>query len=450
MRLIPFCFGHLIDTMESTALPLAGLMLVVSASHGQVPPRVPAVRCPRLIDVRTGIVANDVTVAFDNAGRVQTLTPGGPLPSGGVDVRQGTCLPGLIDAHTHLLQNFRPTLGDDANMVSTLATESTARRALMGAALAGDMLRSGFTTVRDLGNAGINGDADLRDAIAANWVVGPRMLVSTRALAPTGGQFGRLTSAGRMLVEQEYVEVATPEDVIRGVREAVYAGADLIKLIMNTGSRQLSVADVKAAVAEAARTRRKVAAHAIGDDVIRAAVEGGVASIEHAYSIPDDVLLEMARKGVFLVPTDWTAELNGLTYLPQTMQGEERAQRMKSYQQREADRTERLRKATGAGVKVAFGGDIYYDLPGLTRGEASIRVLEGYARAGLTPLQVIQTATTNAADLLGAADRVGAIEPGKWADIVVFDGDPLIDITTLRRPTLVIKGARVLWREAPR
>jgi imidazolonepropionase-like amidohydrolase len=132
------------------------------------------------------------------------------------------------------------------------------------------------------------------------------------------------------------------------------------------------------------------------------------------------------------------------------MQGEERAQRMKSYQQREADRTERLRKATRAGVKIGFGGDIYYDLPGLTRGEASIRVLEGYARAGLTPLQVIQTATTNAADLLGAADRVGAIEPGKWADIVVVDGDPLTDITTLLRPTLVIKGGRVLWREAPK
>ncbi len=333
-------------------------------------------------------------------------------------------------------------------MIATLSTMTTARRALMGAALGAEVLQAGITTVRDLGNAGMNGDADLRDAFAANWFTGPRMVVATRSLAPPGGQFGLVTPAAMALVDQEYVVVSGAAQATQAVRNAVYAGADVIKLILNTGQRKLSLDEVRAAVDEANRLGKKVAAHAIGDDVIRIAVDAGVSSIEHAYSIPDDALRGIASKGIFLVPTDWTEEILGLMYVPDFLPADIKAQRMRSYHDREASRTERLRKALAAGVRVAFGSDIYYDLPGLSRGEASLRILEGYAKAGLSPLQVLQTATLNAAELLGAADRLGTLDVGRWADVVVVDGDPTVDVSSIRRVKAVIKAGRVMRRDS--
>ena len=182
-------------------------------------------------------------------------------------------------------------------MLLTVATMSTAKRALLGAKMGLEDLEAGITTVRDLGNSGFGGDVALRDAINAGWVVGPRIRASTRALSAAGGQFGPLQPETQKLIEQEYAVISTVDEARRAVRQAFYDGADLIKVIVNTGPRVVSLDEMKAIVEEAHRVNRTVAAHAIGDTATRIAAEAGVTSIEHAYTVPDDVLQDDGAEG---------------------------------------------------------------------------------------------------------------------------------------------------------
>ncbi|MEO6529223.1 MAG: amidohydrolase family protein, partial [Gemmatimonadaceae bacterium] len=237
--------------------------------------------------------------------RIIAAGSGVATPTGAtvIDLGDVTLMPGLIDAHTHLLQNYDPKIGgDDPNMILTVATMSAAKRALLGAKMGREDLEAGITTVRDLGNSGYNGDVALRDAINAGWVVGPRIRASTRALSAAGGQFGPLQADAQRLIDQEYVVISGVEEARRAVRQAFYDGADVIKVIVNTGTRGVSLEEMKTIVEEATRVNRPVAAHAIGDVATRIAAEAGVSSIKHAYTVPDDVLRMMAKKRIFLVP----------------------------------------------------------------------------------------------------------------------------------------------------
>jgi imidazolonepropionase-like amidohydrolase len=345
-------------------------------------------------------------------------------------------MPGLIDAHTHLLQNYSGYLeGDDPNMVLTVAVMGTVRRALLGAKMGREDLEAGFTTVRDLGNSGVNGDVALRDAIEQGWVTGPRIVASTRALSAAGGQFGNLAAEAQHLIANEYVVIGSVDDARRAVRQAFYDGADVIKVIVNTGPRVVSLDEMKAIVEEAARVGRKVAAHAIGETPTRIAAEAGVASIEHAYSIPDDVLAMMAKKKIFLVPTDYPAESYTSFARPP---GETGAKQFA------AANAARLMRALKAGVPVAFGSDEYYQFPGKNRGEGTYQTLRAYHAAGMSMLQVIQAATVNAAELLGWQARVGTLEKGKLADIIAVEGDPLASIDALTAVRFVMKGGVVV------
>jgi imidazolonepropionase-like amidohydrolase len=347
-----------------------------------------------------------------------------------VDLGDATVLPGLIDAHTHLLLRFVGALGDEnTNLVVTFNTVEPAGRALVGAAMAREMLEAGFTTVRDLGNSGHNGDVALRDAIRAGWVPGPRMIVSTRAIAPPGGQFGKLAALGRALVAEEYAEVTGADAARRAVREAVFDGASVIKVIVDASAVSLSAAELDAIVDEAHRARVKVAAHAVGDDAVRAAVRAGVDSIEHAYSAPDDALRTMAEKKIFLVPTDHPPDAN---------ESEEFV----------AAERKRLARAVALGVPIAAGSDIYWAQTGRTRGESAKQVLRAYAATGMTAAQILRAATIDAARLLGVDREVGSLEAGKYADLLVVAGDPLADIGALYQVRMVMKGGIAVARGA--
>jgi imidazolonepropionase-like amidohydrolase len=399
-----------------------------------------------MIDPRSGAVTANPVIVIRGA-RITAVGANVEVPAGAkvIDLGNVTLLPGLIDAHTHLLQNYRGELGgDDPNMVLTVTTMSTAKRALLGAKMGRENLEAGITTVRDVGNSGWSGDVALRDAINAGWVTGPRIRASTRALSAAGGQFGALQTETQRIIEQEYAVVSDASEARRAVRQAFYDGADLIKVIVNAGPRVLSLEEMKAIVEEARRVNRPVAAHAIGDTATRIAAEAGVTSIEHAYTIPDGVLRMMAEQGIYLVPTDYPAEFYADALGPGNLTPEQRRERLAGAGQFAKANGARLMRAVRAGVKVAFGSDEYYDVPGRTRGQASLLTLQAYQDAGMPPLEVLRAATVNAASLLGWGDRIGAIETGKLADIIAVDGDPLRDVKDLQRVTFVMKGGEVV------
>jgi imidazolonepropionase-like amidohydrolase len=400
-------------------------------------PRHVAVHAGHVLDVKTGkLLADQVLVIED--GKIIAAGPAAdakvPADAVRIELPNATVLPGLIDAHTHLTSD--PRFGYD-----TLAI-SVPREALTGAKNARVTLLAGFTTVRNVGAGGYT-DVALRDAINAGDVPGPRMLVSGPALGITGGH------CDNDMLPFEYH--ATAEGVADGVaavqhkvRETIKYGADVIKFCATGGvlslgdnpqASQYTLEEMKALVADAHRLGRKVAAHAHGAEGIRWAAEAGVDSIEHGSYIDDAGIAIMKEHGTYLVPTlylgDWMINNAGLTHLPPPL--------MLKAQAVIPEARKNIAHAFASGVKVAFGTDAAVYPHGLNAHEFAVMV-----RLGLTPLQAIQAATVNAADLLGWSGKVGTLEPGAWADIVAVDGDPVKDVTTLEHVKFVMKGGEVV------
>jgi imidazolonepropionase-like amidohydrolase len=319
---------------------------------------------------------------------------------------------------------------------------SVPREALNGARNARVTLDAGFTTIRNVGASGFT-DVALRDAINAGDVPGPRMLVSGPPLSITGGHCDNNLLPFESHVQNEGVADGV-EAVQRKTREIIKYGADLIKICATGGvlshgdnpqASQYTLEEMKAIVADAHRLGRKVAAHAHGAEGIRWASEAGVDSIEHGSYIDDAAIAVMKKNGTYLVPTlylaDWflgNAEKIGTP--PELI--------AKGREVMPAAR-KNVARAFAAGVKVGFGTDAAVYPHGLNAHEFAVMV-----KLGLTPLQAIQAATINDADLLGWSDKIGTIEAGKWADIVAVDGDPLADVTTLERVRFVMKGGEVV------
>jgi imidazolonepropionase-like amidohydrolase len=402
------------------------LILIAQAGLGAEPETI-ALRCGAAIDVERGARIERAVILVRD-GRIAGIGADLPIPAGAriVDLDDATVLPGLVDAHTHLLLRFEPRLGDETtNLLVALDTVDPDGRALLGAAMAREMLEAGFTTVRDLGNSGRRGAVALRDAIRAGWVPGPRLLVASRALAPPGGQLAGLATRAHDRVGEEYVEITGVDAARAAVRLAVFEGADLIKVIVDAHVT-LSAEELEAIVAEAHRAGRKVAAHAVADDAVRIAVAAGVDSVEHAYTAPDDVLRAMAARGIFLVPTDFPRD-SGRTWPEQA-----------------AAAARRLARAVELGVPIAAGSDVYYGRPERTRGELAKLPLRAYAEAGLSPARIVRAATLDAARLLGVEERTGSLAVGKAADLLAVDGDPLADVGALERVRLVMAAGRIV------
>jgi imidazolonepropionase-like amidohydrolase len=424
---------------------ILGLLAATAAVGQPTGSKITAVKCGHLIDVKAGTSLAGAVILIEN-GRITAAGPDLKIPAGAhvIDLGAATVLPGLIDVHTHLLTNLDPDKADEQLSGTMFTQMSPAKRALLGAGMARETLEAGFTTVRDLGNSGTNGDVALRDAIQEGWVVGPRMAVSTRALSPIGGQYGGLSTLGSSLVSLEYAEVTGTDEARRAVRQAIFDGATVIKVIVNA-TVTLSLDEMKAIVEEAHRSNLKVAAHAIGDEPTRIAAQAGVDSIEHAYTVPDDVLRLMAEKRIYLVPTDYPADF--MAQLSGAHTPEQEREMRPQLDAAVAAARERLRRAIHAGVPIAAGSDEYFAIPGRTRGQAARMIFRAYAGAGMKPLDILRAATVNAADLLGWQKRVGSLEPGKYADLIAVPGDPLVDIGELEKIGFVMKGGVVVRDE---
>jgi imidazolonepropionase-like amidohydrolase len=407
-----------------------------------------AIRCARLIDGKSETVVKEAVVLVEGE-KITAVGSGLTIPAGTtvIDLGDMTLLPGLIDAHTHLLLQLDGTdvRAPDAGMLQFVARTSTAERALLGAKFGREDLESGITTVRDLGNSGVNGDVALRTAIDGGWLPGPRMVASTRALMPQGGQFGKLTPAAQGLIEEEYVTIRGAESARQAVRQALYDGGGCIKVIVNGTPANLTLDEMKAIVEEAHTVGIKVAAHAIGEQATKIAAEAGVDSIEHAYVVDDAVLKMMAEKHIYLVPTDGTLEtLEDMTFGTRLPTAEERNNAAKDVKSLRDQQQERLKRALTMGVPIAAGSDMCVTIRGKNRGQASVLVYEAFAESGMKPMDIIYAATRNAADLLGMQHEVGTLEAGKLADIIAVPGNPLENIKALEHVGFVMKGGTVI------
>ncbi len=414
----------------------AALLFCVSLGLAQnaKPTKTVVVRAGHLLDVKSGKMLANQTIVIQG-DRIASVGAA-EVPAGAqvIDLSNATVLPGLIDAHTHL--TFTTNFG-----YSRLGI-SIPREALNGARNARVTLEAGFTTVRNVGADGYT-DVALRDAINAGDVPGPRMLVSGPPLSITGGH------GDNNLLPFEYHAsgdgVADGVDGVRHmVRQNIKYGADLIKVMASGGvlshgdnpqASQYTEEEMRAIVEEAHRLGRKVAAHAHGAQAILWASRAGVDSIEHGSYMDDAGIAEMKKNGTYLVPTlylmDWFYENAEKIGTPAELIA-------KAHEVMPAAR-KNVARAFAAGVKVGFGTDAAVYPHGLNAREFAV-----YVRLGMTPLQAIQTATVNDADLLGWSDRVGTVEAGKFADLIAVDGDPLADVTTLEKVKFVMKGGEVV------
>jgi imidazolonepropionase-like amidohydrolase len=270
---------------------------------------VTAIVAKGMIDVRNGKLIDRIVVLV-REGKILQAGSGLKIPKNAtvISLADSYLVPGLIDAHSHLCHEYSYELEKVPG--SNIATESVmlndAARAMLGVKNARSLLMSGYTTARDLGNSGTNADVALKKAINEGWTMGPRLYVSTRALSPIGGQFSSMdANLQRTIISREYVEINGVEDARRAVRQAIFDGADCIKIIVNNNRLVLSEEELSAIVQEAQRAGLRVAAHATqGDGPASLAIKAGVNSIEHGYTLSEAVLKMMASAGIYLVPTD--------------------------------------------------------------------------------------------------------------------------------------------------
>ena len=401
------------------------------------------IRAGRLFDSEAGtfLPAREILV---RGGVIVQVAERVDRPAGArvVDLTAYTVLPGLIDAHTHLL--YLEQIGGNLTMegLKALVNEGLPLRALHGAARARTFLEAGITTVRDLGNSGRFGDVALRQAITDGSVDGPRMIVSGPGLSPVGGQFPGLKPGYEGLAADEYRIIRNAADAADAVRENVTMGAQVIKIYSNNtpNPSYLSLEEMQAVVAAAKIHGVRVAAHATNDAAVYRAASAGVNSIEHGYEVADSTLALMARKGITLTPTDIDS-VSFRRYLKAQNSGapEPSPSQMAGYL---AQGRGRLMRALKAGVTITAGSDNYIDFKE-PQGFAAKQVLLAYRAAGMTVAQVLQAATINDSRLLDMTGRIGVIKPGASADLVAVDGDLEQDFSAINRVTFVMKEGTV-------
>jgi imidazolonepropionase-like amidohydrolase len=423
---------------------LAFLLASRVAAAQSIDTSVTVIRAGRLFDSESGTLLGPREIRIK--GRmIEAVAEKVDAPRGArvIDLSAYTVLPGLIDAHTHLLYLENPEAGDlTSEGTKAVIVEGTPLRALHGAARGRTFLDAGITTVRDLGNSGLFGDVALKTAINDGSVPGPRMFVSGPGLSPIGGQFPGLQYDQRGVADGEYRVIRNPDDAAEAVRENVTFGADVIKIYSNNTPNRgsLSVEEMQAIVAAAQRLGVRVAAHATSNAAVWRAAQAGVNSIEHVYEVADSTLALMAKNHVAMVPTD----IDSLTYVTF---GEAAARRGQPFDKAMipkllAPQRDRLQRAIKAGVTVVAGSDNYIDMK-MPQGQAAKHNLFAYAQAGMPNAQILQAATIRAATLIGPRARVGVVKAGLLADIIAVQGNPVDDILALERVTFVMKDGKV-------
>jgi imidazolonepropionase-like amidohydrolase len=402
------------------------------------------VHAGRLLDVELGELLDDRVIVVEGDRIVEVVSQAPAETSAFViDLRDRTVVPGLIDCHAHMIGEMETGHG-----YASLVMHTAAQEAMSGVRNARVTVEAGFTSVRDVGTFRAFVDCALRDAIDAGDTPGPRMLCAGAYVTVSGGG-GDITGLApdvdaAVPIDLRFGVSNSVDEVRRAVRRILAGGADFIKVIATgavltegtrPGAPEFSEDEIRAAVEEAALIGTHVAAHAHGAEGIKRAVRAGVRSIEHGSLMDDEAIELMASHGTYLVADvydgDWIAE--------EGARGGWSSEVMRKNEETAHAQREGFTKAVKAGVRIAYGTD-----SGVYPHRFVARQLAYMVRLGQTPAEAIRSATLVAAELMGWRDRVGSIEPGKLADLIAVEGDPLDDVAALEDVRFVMKGGRVV------
>jgi imidazolonepropionase-like amidohydrolase len=411
---------------------LALLLSLAALLPAQDTARVTAIRAGRLIDPETGTLQTNQTILIQR-GRFTAIGANVTIPAGAevIDLTALTVLPGLVDSHNHLALTYKEVPERNIYYL-TYVLEGTALRAIQAVSNGIQMLASGFTIVRDLGNNANYADIALRQAIEQGWVPGPTVIPSGLIIGGLGGQFSPTPEMAidHKIVYPEYLDADTHDEIIKAVRQNALFGARVIKICVDCKPWGYSVEDMKLFISEAAKANLRVAGHVQTVAGARRAIEAGIWSIEHDRGMNDSIHKEMARKGIFRAGTETPISLVG----HQT-------------QARYENTVAMLRNAWENKVLVTYSTDADYFVPGRTRGEVAIEFVETWKAARIPAPDILKAMTTNGYKVTELERTRGPIKVGLWADLIAVPGNPLQSIDALRDVRFVMKNGTVFKKD---
>jgi imidazolonepropionase-like amidohydrolase len=419
-------------------LAIFGFVVAVDAqvpaqAPAQPPPQVTAIRAGRLIDPDAGVARANQIILVEGT-RIREVGPNVAIPPGAqvIDLSKLTVMPGLVDAHNHLALTYKPE--PESNVYYfTYVQESTALRAIQAASNGIQMLASGFTIVRDMGNNGNYADTALRQAIEQGWIPGPTIINSGIIIGGMGGQFYPTPEMAKdhNIVYPEYLDADTRDEMVKAIRQNILFGARVIKICVDCKPYAYTADEIRFIIAEAAKAGLKVEGHVQTVNGARNAIEAGIWSIAHSTGLNEEMHKLMAQKGVWRAGTETPMGLAGHPVSPQ------------AYQRTVAS----LKNAYENKVPLTFSTDADYWVAGKTRGEVCLEFIKVWQDAGIPNADTLRAMTSNGYKVSGTEKTRGPIAAGFFADIIAVTGNPLENLDALKDVQFVMKNGLVFKKD---
>jgi imidazolonepropionase-like amidohydrolase len=423
--------------MKRASLVSIGWLLVAVALSAQTPPPqalpVTAIRAGRLLDPEAGAVRTNQIILIEGT-RIREIGPNVTIPANAkvIDLSQMTVLPGLVDAHNHLALTYKPV--PESNVYYyTYVQDSTPLRAIQAASNGIQMLASGFTIVRDMGNNGNYADTALRQAIEQGWIPGPTIINSGIIIGGMGGQFFPTPEMAKdhNIVYPEYLDADTPDEIVKAVRQNILFGARVIKICVDCKPYGYTADEIRLIIRESAKAGMKVEGHVQTVAGARNAIEAGIWSIAHSTALNDEMHKLMAQKGIWRAGTETP---QGLAGHPVSAAAYRRT-------------VDGLKNAYDNKVPLTFSTDADYWVEGLTRGEVCLEFLKTWTDAAIPNADILRAMTINGYKVSGTDQSRGPIKPGFFADLIAVPGNPLDDVNALKQVQFVMKDGQVFKKD---